>query len=360
MDRIFDGISLMSDERSVADEVADVRMRRPHVLVLGAGASRAACPNGDKNGKILPLMTDFAICTGIEPVLKRWGIDPTMNFEDTYSNLSEAGEHSKLAQLNQLVENYFGELKLPDYPTIYDHIVLSLREHDIIATFNWDPLLLQAYLRNSGRQKLPKLAFLHGNLLVGYCETDRVLGLAGNCCRHCGRPLIRTQLLYPVRHKNYASDPAIASQWALLKYGFKNAFMITIFGYSGPKTDQEAIGAMQAAWGTPDNRNMEQTAFITLQTDDEISQGWDSFIHTHHYEVQSNFYDSWLANHPRRTGEAYISQYIDAQFISNNPIPKSADFPALWAWFEQFRAAEDLANPARDPATKPSRGTRHV
>jgi hypothetical protein len=170
-----------------------------------------------------------------------------------------------------------------------------------------------------------------------------VLGVAGVRCRHCGKLFTRTPLLYPVRHKNYARDPAIASQWDLLKFGFKNAFMITIFGYSGPKTDQEAIGAMQQAWGTPKDRHMEQTAFITLQTEDEIKQAWKDFIHTHHYEVQSDFYNSWIANHPRRTGEAYLSQFVDAQFISDNPIPKDLNFSELWTWFEQFRAAEDSA-----------------
>ena len=135
---------------------------------------------------------------------------------------------------------------------------------------------------------MPKLAFLHGNVLAGFCEADRTFGLTGQLCRHCGEPLVRTPLLYPVRHKNYAKEFAIASQWSLLKRSFKSAFMITIFGYSGPRTDQEAISAMQEAWGTPDDRSMEQTAFITLQNDDEISAAWKGFIHTHHYEVQSD------------------------------------------------------------------------
>jgi hypothetical protein len=150
-------------------------------------------------------------------------------------------------------------------------------------------------------------------------------------------------LLYPVRHKDYAHDPAIASQWDFLKYGLKNAFMITIFGYSGPKTDQEAISAMRQAWGTPDDRSMEQTAFITFQTEDEITEAWSEFIHTHHYERQDDFYDSWIANHPRRTGEAYFNRNYRALFIPNNPIAKDSDFPQLWAWFEQFRSAEEAA-----------------
>jgi len=32
---------------------------RPHVVLLGAGASRAAFPNGDKHRKKLPVMNDL-------------------------------------------------------------------------------------------------------------------------------------------------------------------------------------------------------------------------------------------------------------------------------------------------------------
>ena len=32
----------------------------PHVVILGAGASRASFPDGDKNGIELPLMCDLA------------------------------------------------------------------------------------------------------------------------------------------------------------------------------------------------------------------------------------------------------------------------------------------------------------
>jgi hypothetical protein len=116
--------------------------------------------------------------------------------------------------------------------------------------------------------------------------------------------------------------------------------MITIFGYSGPKTDEEAIGAMKRAWGDKSNREMEQTAFITIQSDSEINQNWKPFIHTHHCELHASFYDSWIANHPRRTGEAYVNQYWDAKFISDNPKPRSMDFPELWKWYEQFTEAE--------------------
>lgn len=325
-------------EVSIEQEVADTKMGKPHVVVLGAGASRATCPTGDKNKKQLPLMRDFAEIVGIESVLKQWNIDPYQNFEKIFSDLYEQAENEKIKQIENIVEGYFERLELPDHPTIYDHLILSLRDKDLIATFNWDPLLIQAYLRNKeAGLGLPKLAFLHGNIRIGYCEHDKITGLYDAQCRKCGNLYKRAPLLYPIKKKDYADNIFISNEWKQLQHGFENAFMITIFGYSGPKTDEAAISAMKKAWGDKSKRSMEQTAFITTQTEDEVSKNWGQFIHTHHYEVHSDFYDSWIANHPRRTGEAYLNQYLEAKFIDNNPIPRDANFNELWEWYKQFK-----------------------
>lgn len=330
--------SMLSEhEVTVEQEIAEVTMGHPHVVVLGAGASRAALPHGDKNGKILPLMNDFSKVVGLETLLRDWGIDPLQNFEDTFSSLWDTKQVDKITFLRTRIEEYFESLVLPDRPTLYDHLVLSLRSTDLIATFNWDPLLVAAYRRNrNAGLALPKLAFLHGNVAVGYCAVDRITGPANMTCRHCENPFKKIPLLYPIGKKDYSGNEFIADAWQQLERGFKKAFMITIFGYSGPRTDQEAIAAMQKAWGDKSNRAMEQTAFITKQTEDEVCENWDAFIHSHHYEVFDDFYDSWIAHHPRRTGEAYLNQYLEAKFISDNPIPRELDFPELWRWYGRF------------------------
>ena len=38
-------------EVSVQQEIEQIEMERPHVVILGAGASYAAFPNGDKHGR---------------------------------------------------------------------------------------------------------------------------------------------------------------------------------------------------------------------------------------------------------------------------------------------------------------------
>jgi hypothetical protein len=334
-------------EATIQEEIDEVSMFRPHVVVLGAGASRAACPSGDIEGRRLPLMADFVDILGLEPLLTKWGFAPDRDFEEIFSGLYERERVKEVNELQEAVEAYFGKLEIPATPTIYDHLLLSLRAKDLIATFNWDPLLVQAYKRNVEVVNLPRIVFLHGSVATGYCQRDRVKGDAGGYCRRCGGLFERAPLLYPIQKKNYTDDEFIAAEWTALKRGFKDAFMITIFGYSGPKTDEEAIAAMSSAWGTPDERNLEQTSFITIQDDEEIRTNWDKFIHSHHYETHSDFYESWIAKHPRRTGEAHWNQYFECKFLPDNPIPREADFPELWDWFERFCEPEAEAEAQR-------------
>ena len=58
---------------SIADEIARVDVTRPHVVIVGAGASAAAFPDGDRNGKRLPTMLDFASTLGLDAILKETG-----------------------------------------------------------------------------------------------------------------------------------------------------------------------------------------------------------------------------------------------------------------------------------------------
>jgi hypothetical protein len=50
-------------------EVNQIQMGRPHFVILGAGASRAACPQGDADGRHLPVMTDFVDTLELREIL---------------------------------------------------------------------------------------------------------------------------------------------------------------------------------------------------------------------------------------------------------------------------------------------------
>lgn len=344
----------MSDSTVSREELANLVLSdKPHVVILGAGASRAVCPQGDKNKKKLPLMNDLVDSLGLESKLKEWDIDPTQNFEDIFSSLYEKGEFERTRELENLIRTYMSQLQLPDTPTIYDHLVLSLRDKDLIASFNWDPLLLHAYYRNSNHGiELPKLAFLHGNVRQGFCKEHKRVNYLGANCEQCKKPLEPTPLLYPIKKKNYTENEVIRISWKRLEVYLEHAFMLTIFGYSGPRTDEEAIDLIKKKWTT--NRFLDDTNIITKQKGDDVYEHWEQLINSHHYGIYDDFYQSELANYPRRTFENSWTNNAEAKFTEENPIPKDNDFSELWTWYNQFTKAEQDFRKKHPPSPPPS------
>ncbi len=198
-------------------------------------------------------------------------------FEEVYSLLSQDAKYSAvLRELEKAVFDYFSALHLPRTPTIYDVLLLSLRQKDVIATFNWDPFLIQAWQRSAKlTDKLPTLLFLHGNVAHGYCDRDNYQGLRGQLCTKCGGALQPDKLLFPVATKNYSSDPAIRKAWEVTREALKNALMVTTFGYSAPASDKDALSIMSEAWGKPANRQFEVFEMIDIKSRDELYASWN-------------------------------------------------------------------------------------
>lgn len=323
-----------------------------HVVILGAGASIASTfRNPEKNGKKLPSMDNFSEIVGLGDLLE--DIPEKLkanNFETLYSNLHNDNPSSCLIQEIELrIRNYFKDMKLPNEPTIYDYMVLSLRKKDIIATFNWDPFLYQAWNRNNKFVKdLPQIVFLHGNVALGYNKENRMRGPAGTYMRKDGGYFEPTKLLYPVEQKNYNNDEFINFEWEKIKNWLgkeSGTVRATIFGYGAPVSDIEAVSLLNNAWGTPDERAMEQFEIIDITPANELRNRWNGFIHSHHYDIANNYFGSSLANNPRRTSESYFSHFQPITpaeaFRNNNPIPQ--DFKTLeelWEWHKPLIEAE--------------------
>lgn len=331
---------------TVANEIRDTKMGRPHVVILGAGASAAAFPQGDRNGRKLPVLNDLMEALGIDKLLTAHSIEfAGKNFEEVYSDLVVYGQYpAVVGEIETRVRDYFNDLKLPDAPTIYDHLVLSLRPKDLIATFNWDPFLYTACWRNHRKAPLPITVYLHGNVAIGYCEADWTKGRNGANCSKCGKPYTSSKLLFPVKQKDYNSDPFTRSEWNALKDRLRDAYMVTVFGYSAPKTDVEAVALLKEGWGQSHNRELEQIELIDVKNEDTLLATWQDFIHTHHYQTTDNFYDSWIAKHPRRTCEAMWNQLMECQFLDDNPIPHDHDFDELLQWYKPLIDAEVSSN----------------
>jgi len=222
----------------------------PHIVILGAGASKAAFPEGDAKGKAIPVMCELIEYLNLGPILKSHNINCIdVDFVSLYDELASSGKYPELVkEIEYSVREYFSQLCLPDRATIYDYLVLSLREKDLIASFNWDPFLALAWQRNSRAVKLPKIVFLHGNVEIGICLEHRTKDFIGNVCKKCKKPLEPTPLLYPVKQRNYNAHPFIKAEWNELRHFLRYTYFLTIFGYAAPKTDIEARKLLFNAW----------------------------------------------------------------------------------------------------------------
>lgn len=323
-----------------------------HVVILGAGASIASTfRNAELNGKRLPSMDNFIELVGLSDLIAQVPENlRNNNFEKLYGNLHRENPQSEIIlEIEQRIQQYFGDMRLPDVPTIYDYLVLSLRNRDLIATFNWDPFLYQAWVRNKEfTDNLPYLSFLHGNVAIGYSAEDKRAGPVGYQMRKDGGIFEPTKLLYPVEQKNYTDDEFINTEWERVKSWMakeSGTVRATIFGYGAPVSDVEAVSLLNGAWGTPDDRAMEQFEVIDITPEDVLRERWNGFIHTHHYDVTNNYFGSSLANNPRRTSESYFSHYQPMSpkeaFRSNNPVPQDIKtLEELWEWHRPIIDAE--------------------
>lgn len=283
------------------------------------------------------MINDFIEVVGLGPLLAEISVDyEGRNIEDVYASLVEQG-HPRVGDVEHAIRVYFDALRLPDTATIYDYIVLSLNQHDLIATFNWDPFLIQAIRRNYPNGSEPRVAFLHGNVWVGYCEKDDVVGANRTRCSRCASIFTPSPLLYPIRHKDYGYHAFIQRAWDDFRNGLNHAAVFTIFGYGAPKSDAEAIQAIREAWGSPDARQFEQIEIIDIRDHEELRRSWAPLIHTHHYEIVDDYFDSWVANHPTRTVDRFVAQFLEAQFIDYEPAPQTSDLAELRSWFRQKR-----------------------
>ncbi|HSC54245.1 MAG TPA: hypothetical protein VLC98_11505 [Phnomibacter sp.] len=317
----------------------------PHVVILGAGASLAAFPEGDKNGIRLPLMNSLVDALQLEELIPKQYSPFLSDFEKLYSSIAN---DSSQYELKQIIENkvyqYFYDLEIPDTPTLYDYLILSLREKDIIATFNWDPLLLKCLRRHSAIKRLPKVVFLHGNVAVGLCKDCKIIGYNYNrICHHCYKPFQPMKLLYPIEKKNYSADASINGEWEELKWYLKHSLYTTVFGYSAPASDVDAKKLMLDALNANKSKVFYELEIIDIKPEDTVEENWEDFLYKSHYGIIEKCQDSYLWQHPRRSCDAFFSAYLMNTPWHDNPFPKFKSISEMHKWIKPLLDDEEIA-----------------
>jgi hypothetical protein len=328
-----------------------ITVQRPHLVLLGAGASRAAFPKGEKNGLIPPLMNDFFdIVEDLSGYLEKHGIEyKKKNFEEVYSSMYENSKYAEIRTgVEGIVYNYFARMDLPDEPTLYDHLVLSLTGRDVIATFNWDPFLWQAGCRNCnrvGKDNTPHLLFLHSNTEIGFCakHNPSYVGYKRINCKRCGSKLETSRLLYPIAEKDYTNDPYIKNSWDIVKDVLSCAYMFTIFGYGAPSSDKKAFLLLQQGWGNLEQRNLEEIEMVDIVDENTLCTRWKTFIHSHHYHTYNDFYSSLIGVCSRRSADVRFNEVINIIYREEYPIPKNASWDELNEWLKPYIEVENKA-----------------
>ena len=309
----------------------------PHVVILGAGASRAAFPDGDKKGRKLPLMKDLVEILNLNKFFKEEGISYNgKSFEDLYDELYRKDPRAPILEdIQNIVFNYFSAMELPEEATIFDKLILCLRKKDLIASYNWDPLLLEAYKRNLDFGELPEIVFLHGNVAVGVCYEDRRKRYIESECEICRKYLKPAPLLYPIEKKDYNKEPFINSEWKILESYLEDAYFLTIFGYSAPKTDIAAKEIMKKIWLKNQSRELAEIDIIDLKNREELQESWKDFIVRSHYFTVTDFkYSYLLSRYPRRSCEGLFMATMQNMPWKDNPLPDSKDLDELKAWIK--------------------------
>jgi len=285
---------------------------RSHLVILGAGATCAAFPNGDYNGKRIPPMNRFLERTGISskfPELIDY-IGKYPNLEDLYSKLTSDPIYATICKnLNLEIFNYMSSLHCGAEINLYDKLVLSLTKRDTIATFNWDPFLSQSlFYMSYVTRDLPNLLFLHGNVAMGICENCKRIGYVNNTCNSCNQVFTPLRLLYPVKEKNYEQNLYIKDAWDNLKRAIDDSWMITFFGYSAPKSDTAAITMMEKTFEESKEKGLKQFEIINIDDEKNLTEAYSIFAYKPtRISYIKNFYDSSLAKNPRRTCDCLYS-----------------------------------------------------
>jgi hypothetical protein len=123
---------------------------------------------------------------------------------------------------------------------------------------------------------------------------------------------ITPRLLYPIKNKDYSQNVYIQDAWNRLQYYLENACIVTIWGYSAPKSDKEAKLMMLKAFSSQ-FRILDQIEVIDIAEEEKIYKTWSPFAKqtNYHLNIHKSLMDTILGEFPRRSVEGYVKRNIE-------------------------------------------------
>jgi hypothetical protein len=173
-----------------------------------------------------------------------------------------------------------------------------------------------------------------------------VTGFRWQQCQKCGEALQPTKLLYPVKHKDYNTDPFIANEWNRLKWFLDRAYMLTVFGYGAPSTDVEAVDLMSNAWKNNPRFELGQVNIVDIRPQRQLEKTWEPFFcrNAGTTMAHDNFRGTWLFRYPRRSCEALAFATLQMAPWKTNRLPRFKSLAKLHKRIEPLIAEENAGH----------------
>jgi hypothetical protein len=160
-------------------------------------------------------------------------------------------------------------------------------------------------------------------------------------CPKCGKPLEPSKLMMPTPNKRYDSDSFVKREWRKVRSYLKEAYMLTIFGYSAPDSDALATDLLCSEWTASQVRSLSEVEVINPISEDYARERFSKYIFSNHWKYTDNFYNSWMAKHPRRTCEALWAETMEGVFFNDSSFPKNEAWEELYDFFQPYFETED-------------------
>ncbi len=334
-----------------------------HVVIVGAGASIACYEDIRDKSDLpqLPSMDNFIDVVGLASVFEKYGQQvPNENIEVVYSRLQKEGNNALIKDLEDEIFKYFCSMRLPDNEvTVYDKLICSLDPGcgDMIFSFNWDPLLIQALIRNQKtlNDRAPRIRFLHGNVGFCYCDNCDPMNRMQNIenkpveslrCPTCGNMVKTQKLLYPVENKDYAETDLLKIDWKEFDESLRRANIVTIFGYSCPKTDAEARRRLEEAFKERNNGPAKPDLyFINTTEEKQLKENWDNLIFANAEGEYTDFFKKMdehpISHWPHMFSIFWVCGYLLSNPYSGQGILKDSKIIAMRKRYEKTKSLQD-------------------